>query len=80
MGQELICDIITGRVIMTLENLAAITPTTCISMKKSVGFRNVAVHNYDVINWKIVYAICNSLMDDFRRFAREITDYSGPIF
>ena len=46
-------------------------------MRKAVGFRNIAVQNYDVINWEIVYAICNNSLVDFRRFASEITEYSG---
>ncbi len=39
-----------GEVFLTLKTLGAITPATCDSMQKAVGFRNVAVHNYDVIN------------------------------
>jgi len=66
-----------GDVFSTLENLGAITSITCKSMRKSVGFRNIAVHNYDAINWQIVYAICNNLLVDYRRFASEITEYSG---
>ena len=66
-----------GDVFSALENLDAITPITCISMKKAVGFRNIAVHNYDVISWEIVYAICNNLLVEFRRFAREITECGG---
>lgn len=66
-----------GDVFSTLENLGAIKSITCKSMRKAVGFRNIAVHNYDVINWEIVYAICNNLLVDFRRFASEITEYSG---
>ena len=66
-----------GDVFSALENLDAITPVTGMSMKKAVGFRNIAVHNYDVINWEIVYAICSNLLVNFRRFAREITGYSG---
>lgn len=39
-------------------------------LKKAVGFRNIAVHNYEVINWEIVHAICTRHLDDFRAFAR----------
>jgi uncharacterized protein YutE (UPF0331/DUF86 family) len=65
-----------GDVFSTLQTLGAITPATCESMQKAVGFRNVAVHNYDVINWEIVFAICKKFLVDFRRFAKEITDYN----
>ncbi len=46
-------------------------------MKASVGFRNIAVHNYEVINWQVVYAICEHHMDDFSNFAKVV--YSALI-
>ena len=67
-----------GDVFSTLERLDIIASTTCQALKKAVGFRNVAVHNYDVINWEIVFAICQKALVDFRQFAKEITEYSGP--
>ena len=66
-----------GDVFSALEKLAVITPATCIAMKKAVGFRNIAVHNYQVIDWEIVYAISKNFLLDFRRFAKEIAEYSG---
>ena len=66
-----------GDVFSTLANICAITPATCESMQKAVGFRNVAVHNYDAINWEIVFAICQKFLVDFRRFAKEISDYDN---
>lgn len=44
-------------------------------MRKSVGFRNVAVHQYSDINWDTVFDIITNHLDDFRRFAREITSH-----
>ncbi len=41
-------------------------------MKKAVGFRNIAVHNYEVINWDIVFAICQKHLADFRDFAAAV--------
>lgn len=41
-------------------------------LKKAVGFRNIAVHNYERINWDIVHAVCSRHLDDFRAFAREV--------
>jgi len=67
-----------GEVFSTLEKLGIISSTTCQALKKAVGFRNVAVHNYDVINWEIVFAICQKSLVDFRQFAKEITEYSRP--
>lgn len=39
-------------------------------LKKSVGFRNIAVHNYDQINWAIVHSIVKNHLGDFSEFAR----------
>ena len=65
-----------GEVFTTLQTLNAITPSVCESMRKAVGFRNVAVHNYDVINWEIVFEICRKSLTDFRLFAKEVADYA----
>ena len=41
-------------------------------LKRMVGFRNIAVHTYEKINWDIVHAIVTRHLDDFRRFIKEI--------
>jgi len=41
-------------------------------LKRAVGFRNIAVHNYEVINWEIVHAISTSYLDDFRSSASAV--------
>ncbi|TQE99207.1 MAG: DUF86 domain-containing protein [Spiribacter salinus] len=41
-------------------------------LKKAVGFRNIAVHSYQSIDWAIVHAICTKHLDDFRAFARAV--------
>lgn len=61
-----------GEVFTSLTRLGVIAPGTSESMRKAVGFRNVAVHNYEAINWEIVFSICTTVLDDFRRFAAEI--------
>ena len=66
-----------GDVFSALEKLEVVTPVTCVTMKKAVGFRNIAVHNYQEIDWEIVYAISKNFLVDFRRFAKEIAEYSG---
>lgn len=42
------------------------------SLKKSVGFRNIAVHNYENINWGIVHSIVKCHLADFSEFARVV--------
>ena len=45
------------------------------ALKKSVGFRNVAVHNYDSINWSIVHNIVKNHLGEFSEFAKAIFDW-----
>ena len=38
----------------------------------AVGFRNIAVHSYQAIDWDIVHTITHEGMDDFRQFAAAV--------
>lgn len=55
-----------------LVELKIIVPELADRMKKAVGFRNIAVHSYQAIDWEIVYNICHQNLDDFKRFARAV--------
>ena len=57
----------------TLNRLQVISPTLADRMKKAVGFRNLAVHSYQAIDWNIVWQICSRHLDDFRQFAKAIS-------
>ena len=39
-------------------------------LRRAVGFRNLAVHSYDSIDWALVFAISGDQLDDFRAFAK----------
>lgn len=41
-------------------------------LKKAVGFRNIAVHNYESINWEIVHGIVKFHLGDFSEFAKVV--------
>ena len=41
-------------------------------LKSAVGFRNLAVHQYEALDWTIVQAIYTRYLNDFRNFARAI--------
>ena len=47
-------------------------------MAKMVGFRNVAVHDYQALNLSIVQAIVTGHLDDFLAFARWALQGGGP--
>ncbi len=49
-------------------------------MQAMVGFRNIAVHNYEKLNLAIVRSILEKNLDDFRKFAKTlVTQSSAPI-
>ncbi len=52
-----------------------ITKNICERMKKSVGYRNLAVHEYSTIDWEIVYSVVTKNLDDFKHFSREIIEW-----
>ncbi|MGB1111410.1 MAG: type VII toxin-antitoxin system HepT family RNase toxin, partial [Gammaproteobacteria bacterium] len=60
-----------------LARMAVLDTETADSLKKAVGFRNVAVHNYDDINWEIVMSICRDKLPDFKRFAELVVLAEG---
>lgn len=43
-----------------------------MQLKKAVGFRNIAVHEYEEIDWTIVHAIAHDHLGDFTEFARVV--------
>ena len=67
-----------GQAFEALAQSGIIDAELAVRMRKSVGFRNVMVHNYDDVNWAIVYAICSKHLGDFRAFAKVFSDLLGP--
>ncbi len=62
-----------------LNRLEIISDATCRRMKKSVGFRNIAVHEYSTINWDIVFSVATTNLDDFRQFSKEIITWMNDV-
>ncbi len=58
-----------------LQKLQIITPPLAERMAKAVGFRNIAVHSYQAINWNVVYQICQHHLDDFRQFTKSVVHH-----
>lgn len=46
-------------------------------LKKAVGFRNIAVHNYEAINWHVVHSIAHLHLNVFSDFARAVLGWAG---
>lgn len=44
---------------------------------KAVGFRNVAVHQYRALDWRVVHAVAWNGLDDFRSFSGYLANLCG---
>jgi uncharacterized protein YutE (UPF0331/DUF86 family) len=60
-----------------LHEAGVISGQTAERMKKSVGFRNIAVHEYQSIDWTVVYFIITRHLSDFQVYAKEILEWTG---
>lgn len=61
-----------GEAFDRLATAGVLDDALALRMKKAVGFRNIAVHAYESIDWDIVFAIATSHLQDFRDFARVV--------
>jgi uncharacterized protein YutE (UPF0331/DUF86 family) len=57
-----------------LQNANYITRQTSANMQKMVGFRNIAVHDYQNLNIEIVINIVKNHLTDFDIFKKEISN------
>lgn len=55
-----------------LEQHRWLTPTTAAQMKRMVGFRNLAVHDYQALQLPITLNIIQHHLDDFLSFSRQV--------
>jgi uncharacterized protein YutE (UPF0331/DUF86 family) len=58
-----------------LESQSIITSEIVYRMKAMVGFRNIAVQNYQAINQDILQQIFEKYLSDFTTFTKQILDY-----
>jgi len=61
-----------GQTFDTLARTEMISDKLALQLKKAVGFRNIAIHNYEKINWIIVHTIARDYLDDFTEFFQVI--------
>ena len=55
-----------------LASAGIITDALAERLRPAVGFRNLAVHRYDDIDWSIVHAVRTERLRDFADFARQV--------
>ena len=51
-----------GQTFDILAQTGLLDATLASNLKKAVGFRNIAVHNYEAINWHIVHSIVTNVL------------------
>ena len=61
-----------GEAFEILSDEGVLPPELAQRMKKAVGFRNIAVHAYQRIDWAIVFDISHHRLHDFEEFARRV--------
>ena len=44
-------------------------------LMKAVGFRNISVHEYQNIDWEIVFSIIHHRIGDFKKYIKAVLDY-----
>ena len=54
-----------------------ITDALTFRMKAMVGFRNIAVHDYQEINLDIVKLIIEKHLDDYKEFTKQVLSYDN---
>jgi uncharacterized protein YutE (UPF0331/DUF86 family) len=63
-----------GQTFDLLAQAGVLHPVLASNLKKAVGFRNIAVHSYEKIDWHIVHSIAKSHLVDFSEFARVVVN------
>lgn len=64
-----------GQTFDVLVKMAVINPEIALRMKKAVGFRNIAIHNYEAIDWQVTHLIATRHLEDFTEFVRAIVKF-----
>lgn len=58
---------------LLLHRQGALSENVARRLAKSVGLRNIAVHEYTSLDWNVVYAVAHTHIEDFAEFGREIS-------
>ena len=60
-----------GETFTRLGEVGLIDTKLAARLRRAVGFRNIAVHNYEAIDWEIVWLLAGDPLRDFEAFARQ---------
>lgn len=67
-----------GQAFETLQRAGIIDASLCARLQRAVGFRNLAVHSYERIDWAMVHTITGHHLQDFTEFARCVWEHAQP--
>ena len=56
---------------LLLHRQGVLSEAVARKLAKSVGLRNIAVHEYTSLDWNVVYAVAHTHIEDFAEFGRE---------
>ena len=58
---------------LLLHRQGVLSEAVARKLAKSVGLRNIAVHEYTSLDWNVVYAVAHTHIEDFAEFGQEIS-------
>ena len=58
---------------LLLHRQGVLSEAVARKLAKSVGLRNIAVHEYTSLDWNVVYAVAHTHIEDFVEFGQEIS-------
>ena len=61
-----------GEAFASLATSGVIDANLAGRLRRAVGFRNIAVHNYETIDWDMVFALAGEPLSDFDAFAAAV--------
>lgn len=61
-----------GDSFLGMEKLGVLDSDLALRLRKAVGFRNIAVHNYQNIHWAVVFSIVTERLGDFKAYASAV--------
>ncbi len=61
-----------GESFIILQKLKFIPKDLAMNLQKSIGFRNISVHEYKKIDWEIVYEIITNHLSNFKEYVKYI--------
>ena len=64
-----------GQTFELLGQKGLIAADLAVRLQRAVGFRNIVIHNYEIIDWQVVHALARDHLGDFAAFARAIVEH-----